>query len=70
MPLNRQANIRDQDHFYAELINSQRDLTDEQADMMLAKLVLVLANHVGDRDVLTEALALARDNTLAAAARS
>ncbi len=70
MPLNRQPNIREQDHFYAELINSQRDLTDEQADMMLAKLVLVLANHVGDRDVLTEAIALARDNTLAAAARN
>ena len=32
------------------------------------KLVLILANHVGDRAVLAEAIALARDNTLAAAA--
>lgn len=67
MALNRQPNIPDQDVFYAELINSQRDLSDEQADMMLAKLVLILANHIGDRAVLSEAMALARENTLAAA---
>lgn len=65
MALKRQPNIVDQDRFYAELIDSQRDLSDEQADMVLAKLVLILANHVGDRAVLTEALALARENTLA-----
>lgn len=65
MALNREPNIPDQDVFYAELINAQRDLTDEQADMMLAKLVLILCNHIGDREVLREAIALARDNTLA-----
>ena len=68
MALNRQPNIADQDLFYAELIDQQRDLSDEQADMMLAKLVLILANHVGDRAVLSEAVALARTNTLDAAA--
>ncbi len=67
MALNRQPNIPDQDSFYAELIHAQRDLGDEQADMVLAKLVLILANHIGDRAVLSEALQLARDNTLAAA---
>ncbi|MBC7377192.1 MAG: DUF2783 domain-containing protein [Burkholderiaceae bacterium] len=65
MALNRQPNIPDQDVFYAELINGQRDLSDEQADMMQAKLVLILSNHIGDRAVLSEAIALARDNTLA-----
>ncbi len=65
MALNRQPNIPDPDTFYAELINSQRDLSDEQADMMLAKLVLILANHIGDRAVLSEAMQLARENTLA-----
>jgi hypothetical protein len=34
--------------------------------MWMAKLVLVLANHIGDRAVLAEAIALARSNTLAA----
>lgn len=68
MALNRQPNIANPDVFYAELINAQRELSDEQADMVLAKLVLILANHVGDRAVLSEAIALARENTLAAAA--
>lgn len=66
MALNRQPNIAEQDLFYAELIHSQRDLSDEQADMMLSKLVLILCNHIGDRAVLSEAIALARDNTLCA----
>ena len=68
MALNRQPNIANPDVFYAELINAQRELSDEQADMVLAKLVLILANHVGNRAVLSEAIALARENTLASAA--
>jgi hypothetical protein len=64
MRLIRTPNIPEPDRFYEELIAGQRDLGDEQADMMLAKLVLILANHVGDREVLREAIALARDNTL------
>ncbi len=67
MALNRQPNIAEQDLFYAELINSQREMTDDQADMMLSKLVLILCNHIGDRAVLSEAIALARDNTLVSA---
>lgn len=57
-------NIPDQDIFYAELIDAQRNLTDDQADTMIAKLALILCNHVGDRNVLTEAITLARQNTL------
>ncbi len=64
MPLNTQPNLRDPDGFYQELIESQRELSDAQADMLTAKLVLILANHVGDREVLREAIALARENTL------
>lgn len=66
MPLNREPHIPDPDGFYAELVDAQRDLSDEQADMLLAKLVLILANHIGDRAVLSEAIRLARANTLAA----
>ena len=61
MPLNREPNIPDPDGFYEELIGSQRDLDDERAALFQARLVLVLANHVGDRAVLREALAVARD---------
>ena len=65
--LNRSPNIADPDGFYEQLIAAQCDLPDEQADMLLAKLVLILSNHIGDRAVLAEALELARSNTLAAA---
>ena len=65
MPLNRNPNIADPDGFYQELIESQRELSDEQADMLTTKLVLILANHVGERELLREAIALARANTLA-----
>ena len=65
MPLNHQPNIADADDFYRELIDSQRGLSDAQAEMLTTKLVLILANHVGERAVLSEAIALARDNTLA-----
>jgi len=64
MTLIREPHITDPDGFYEELIASQRDLGDEQADRVLAKLVLILANHIGDREVLRQALALARENTL------
>lgn len=60
MPLIHTPNIADPDGFYEELIAAQRDLSDEQAELMNAKLILVLANQVGDRATLTEALALAR----------
>ena len=68
MPLMRQPHIAEHDLFYAELIHAQRELSDEQADMMLAKLVLILANHVGDRAVLSEAIELARSNTVSSGA--
>ena len=38
MALNRQPNICNPDSFYDELIHAQRDLTDDQADTLLAKL--------------------------------
>lgn len=60
MPLNRQPNLTDPDGFYEELIDAQRGLSDEQSQLMNAKLILILANHIGDRELLREALAIAR----------
>ena len=60
MMLNRTPNISDPDGFYAELIDSQRDLDEEQALRMNARLILLLANHIGDRTVLSEAIDCAR----------
>jgi hypothetical protein len=56
MPLQTRPNIADPDGFYQELIDSQRDMEEAEAELMNCKLVLLLANHIGDRDILREAL--------------
>lgn len=61
MKLQTQPNIPDPDGFYEELIDSQRDMSDSQAQAMNARLILTLANHIGDRQVLSEAIRLAAD---------
>ncbi|WP_233857237.1 DUF2783 domain-containing protein [Paraburkholderia sp. HD33-4] len=58
--LNIETNMADPDAFYEKLIDAHNGLTDEQSHFMNAKLVLLLANHIGDAEVLLEALALAR----------
>ena len=68
MMLNRSPNIADPDGFYAEVINSQRDLDEEQALRMNARLILLLANHIGDRKVLSEAILHARGRRAAGGA--
>ena len=55
-----QPRIADPDGFYEALIASQRELSDDEAALMNAKLVLTLANHIGDTAVLLQALALCR----------
>ena len=62
MPLNTDPNLPDPDGFYAELIAAHDGLSDEDSMSLNARLVLILANHVGDRDVIREALAAARDS--------
>ena len=49
------------DDFYEMLIDAHRDLSDEQSAMLNAKLILLLANQIGDLNVLRAALAQARD---------
>jgi hypothetical protein len=48
------------DDFYEALIETHRDLSDDQSAMVNAKLVLLLSNHIGDLRVLREAMAIAR----------
>ena len=49
------------DDFYEALIETHRDLGDEQSAMVNARLILLLANHIGDISVLREALRVARE---------
>lgn len=57
--LNTAPNIDDGDGFYAELLAAHEGLSDDQSSAFNARLILLLANHVGDREVLTDALAKA-----------
>lgn len=54
-------NIDDQDGFYAALLKAHEGLSEAQSARLNARLVLILANHVGDRAALEEALALAAE---------
>jgi hypothetical protein len=58
--LNLEPNIADMDAFYERLIDTHNGLSDADSQMVNAKLVLLLANHIGDMDVLVEAFAKAR----------
>lgn len=49
------------DAFYDRLLSAHRGLSDEQSEMLQARLLLLLANHIGDLRVLDEAIAVARD---------
>jgi Protein of unknown function (DUF2783) len=60
MELITQPHLTDTDSFYEALINSQRDLTDEEAALMNAKLILTMANHIGNQQILLQALAVSR----------
>lgn len=81
MPLNLQPNFAEPgqryfrdftpgDDFYEALIETHRGLSDAQSELVNAKLVLLLANHIGDISVLREALRLAREDVSPAQAQA
>jgi Protein of unknown function (DUF2783) len=54
------------DDFYESLIDAHRDLSTVQSQALNARLVLLLANHIGDLDVIRQALKAARDSAATA----
>ena len=74
MPLNTEPNFGEAgrvyfqayspgDDFYELLIETHRDLSDELSTAVNARLILLLANHIGDIGTLREAMAIARNTT-------
>jgi hypothetical protein len=59
--LNVDLNLAAPDDFYATLVELHRGLTDEQSELVNARLILLLANHIGDAEVLREAMRRARE---------
>lgn len=51
------------DDLYEQLIELHRDLSPEESQAVNARLILLLANHIGDPDVLSEAMELAKNSS-------
>ena len=56
-------NMANPDDFYEALIDMHRDLDEAQSQAVNARLILLLANHIGDMQVLREAMTHARTET-------
>ena len=56
-------NIPDSDDFYAALLAVHDALSEAEMHALNARLILVLANHIGDNAVLQQALDAARKTT-------
>jgi len=55
-----ESQFPDPDRAYRALIDAHRRLSDEESAALNSRLVLILANHIGDHTVLQEAIALAK----------
>jgi Protein of unknown function (DUF2783) len=61
MSLTTTPNLSAPDDFYEALINAHQDLSIEESQAFNARLVLLLANHIGTSEVLQEALNAAKN---------
>jgi hypothetical protein len=66
MALSTGSNFARPDDAFRAIVEAHRGLTEAQSADLDAALVLVLANHIGDMDVLNEAIALAKRRMLEA----
>ena len=57
--LNLQPNWSDADAFYAALADMHREGDEAKSQRMNARLILLLANHIGEQAVLIEAIRIA-----------
>jgi hypothetical protein len=54
-------NLQDADGFYEQLLDAHQGLSAEQSELLNARLILLLANQVGDARLLQECIAAARE---------
>ena len=47
-------NLQDADSFYEQLLDAHQGLSPQQSELLNARLILLLANQVGDAKVLKE----------------
>ena len=58
--LNTTRNVAGADDVYQMLIDAHEGLSKAESDALNARLILTLINHIGDGEVIAEALALAK----------
>lgn len=56
-----ETNLNAPDDFYEALIETHTGLSEAESQALNARLILLLANHIGDLGVLRAALAAARE---------
>jgi predicted LPLAT superfamily acyltransferase len=61
MTLDTTPRLADPDALFALLVEAHRDLDPAASRRLDARLVLLLANHIGDMEVLRAAIAAARE---------
>jgi hypothetical protein len=64
MPLSTSSNFARPDDAFRAVVEAHRGLSDAESADLDAALVLILANHIGDLDILSEAIALAKRRML------
>jgi hypothetical protein len=60
MTLSTQSNFADPDAAYRMVVEAHRGLSDEDSALLNTALTLILANHIGDPSLLSDAIALAK----------
>jgi hypothetical protein len=60
--MNTSPNFQDADSFYERLLDAHQGLAREQSELLNARLILLLANQVGNAQVLADCVAAARDS--------
>ena len=55
-----ESNLQDADGFYEQLLDAHQGLNKQQSDLLNARLILLLANQVGDAQVLADCVKAAR----------
>ena len=56
-----ELNLQDADGFYEELLNAHEGLSAEQSEQFNMRLILLLANQVGDASVLRDCIESAKN---------
>lgn len=58
----KRGNFEPGDAFYEALMDAHQGLSEDQSHLLNARLILVMANHIGNLDVLKQAIQVARDH--------